>query len=146
MQVHKMSDAEALRFIHPKRRSDRRALLRLCGFIVLIAACAGALYYNNRQQQMIRERDWISAVALIDDARTHVAMRVDSERGGTMLYDLDVLVKYSTKGRAREQWTTLHQHPQPLADAELQIFRLKKQQCIVRWDPADPDHIVAEIN
>jgi hypothetical protein len=141
-----MSDAAALRSVLPKKRSDRRTLLLIGVFVLLLAACAGGLYYNNHRQQMIREQDWTSAVATIEDARTHVAMHIDSQVGGAMLYDVEVLVKYSVNGIEREQWTTVSQRPQLLSDAQLQIFRFKKQQCIIRWNPANPDHPVAEIN
>lgn len=146
MRQYRMSDSAVFRSILPKKRSDRRTLLRIGGFVLLIAACAGGLYYNNHRQQMIRERDWTSAVATIEDARTQLAMKRDSRTGGAMLYDVEILAKYPVDGVEREQWTRIHQYPQLLADAQMQIFRLKKKQCIVRWNPVDPQHIVAEIN
>lgn len=63
-----------------------------------------------------------------------------------MLYEVEVRVKYSLNGKFREQWTTISQIPKGLADARLQAHLLTKKQCMVRWKPTDPSHIVAEID
>ena len=146
MLKQKRSDFQALRSILPAKRNDLRVLLYSGGFVLLILVCGGGLYYNDHRQQLIRNQDWTSAIATIEDAHAQVAMRVDSQAGGAMLYEVAVLVKYSTEGVEREQWTTIRQHPQLLEDAQFQIFRLKKQQCTVRWNPSHPDHIIAEAN
>ena len=142
---HRMTDSEALRFVLPKKLSDQRTLLRIGSLVVVIAACAAGLYYNNHRQKMIREQDWTSAIATIEDGLTQVALHVDSPMGGAMLYAVEVLAQYPAGGGVQERWIPIHQPAQPLADAQLQIFRLKKQQCIVRWNPADLNQIVAEI-
>jgi len=111
----------------------------------LIAVFAGALDYNNHRQQMIRERDWMSAIATIEDTRAQLAMRRDSQSGGAMLYEVDILARYPVSGVVREQWTPIHQYPQLLADAELQMGLLRGKRCFVRWKRSDPDHIVAEV-
>jgi hypothetical protein len=63
-----------------------------------------------------------------------------------MLYDVEVKAKYLINGEVREQWTTISQLPELLADAQLQAHLLKEKQCVVRWKPTSPDQIVAEIN
>ncbi len=36
--------------------------------------------------------------------------------------------------------------PEVLSEAELQAFRWKGKQCIVRWKPSDPNHVIAEVS
>ena len=92
------------------------------------------------------KNEWSSVVATIEDTRTHLAVHGNSQGGGAMLYNVDLLAKYSVGGEIREQWTTISQLPKLLADAQLQAHLLKKKQCIVRWKPAAPDQIVADID
>ncbi len=145
MRQHQMSDSAALRLIYPKRRKDKRALVLLGALIILMSALVAGIYYNNHRQQMIREQEWMNAVATIEDARPHLAMQVESMRGGGMLYEVEILTKYVADGVVQERWTKLRQAPRLLADAQLQAYLLKNRQCVVRWRPSDTGTIVAEI-
>lgn len=51
-------------------------------------------------------------------------MRVDSQRGGAILYRVEILARYPAEGGIREQWTTTSQLPQLLAEAQCQTHLL----------------------
>jgi hypothetical protein len=141
-----LSNLAALHSIRPKKRSDWWSLAKLAAYVLLIIACVAGLLYNNHRQQISRDREWSSALATIEDTRTHLAVQSNSQGGGAMLYEVEVLAKYSVDGEVREQWTTISQLPKLLADAQLQAHLLKKKQCIVQWRSTAPDRIIAEIN
>ena len=146
MRQYRLSDSAALRAIRPVKRSDWQSLAKLGVGIFLIGACVAGLFYNKHRQQATREQEWISATAIIKDARTHLAVQSNSQGGGAMLYEVQILVSYPVNGVVREQWTTISQLPKLLADAQLQAHLLHNKTCFVRWPPNDPNRIVAEIN
>jgi hypothetical protein len=139
-------NSAALRSIRPKKPSDWQSLAKLAACVLLSIVCVAGLLYNKHRQQISRERSWASALATIEDTRTHLATQSNSQFGGAMLYEVEVQTKYSVDGEVREQWTTISQLPKLLADAQLQAQLLKKKQCIVRLRPNDSNLIVADIN
>lgn len=146
VQRRSMSNSTALDIIRPKSRNDRRTVLKLSAYLLVALISVAGLLYDNKRQQSIREKEWASAVGLVEDARPQLAMQINSERGGTMLYRVEILARYSVDGTIREQWTTLPQMPQRFADAQLQAYLYKGKRLVVRWNPHDQQHIAAEIN
>ena len=146
MRHHAMSDRKALRLIRPHKRSDWQKLTKITAYVVLALIAVVGLIYNKHRVQIQREQEWTSAVATIENTRTQLVMQSNSQGGGAMFYEVQVLAKYSSEGLIQERWTTLSQLPKLLADAQLQGYLLKHKQCVVRWNPRDPSHIVAEIN
>ena len=142
----RLSNSAALHSIRPKKRSDWQSLAKLAAFVLLGIVCLAGLLYNKHLQQVSREQQWSSALATIEDTRTHLASQSNSEFGGAMLYEVEVRVKYSLNGEIREQWTTISQIPKGLADARLQAHLLEKKQCVVRWKPDDANVVVADID
>ncbi|MEG9436750.1 hypothetical protein JAO29_11320 [Edaphobacter sp. HDX4] len=141
-----LSNPAALHSLLPKRRSDWQSLAKLAAYVSLGIICLAGLLYNKHRQQIRREQEWSSALATIEGTRIRLAVHGFSQFGGAMLYEVEVQARYSVDGEVREQWTTISQIPKLLADAQLQAHLLTKKQCIVRWRPNDPDHIVAEID
>ena len=135
VQRRSMSNSTALDIIRPKSRNDRRTVLKLSAYLLVALISVAGLLYDKKRQQSIREKEWASAVGLVEDARPQLAMQINSERGGTMLYRVEILARYSVDGTIREQWTTLPQMPQRFADAQLQAYLYKGKRLVVRWIP-----------
>jgi hypothetical protein len=146
MRQYRLSDSAALRAIRPSTRKDWQSLAKLGAVVLFIGVCVAALLYNKHREEVQREQEWISATATIKEARTHLAIQSNSQGGGAMLYEVQILVSYPMNGVVREQWTTISQLPKLLADAQLQAHLLAEKQCIVRWPTNNPSQIVAEIN
>lgn len=146
MRRHYMSDREAYSRIRPQSRNDRRSLFSVISYVLLATVVVAGLYYLKQKHQAEREQNWSSAVATIVDVRTRIATRVESQRGGAMLYEVQVLAKYTAEGTPQERWITVQQMPKLLADAQFQAFRWKGQTCFVRWKPSDPNQVVAEVS
>jgi hypothetical protein len=141
-----MSGQEAAKKLRPKSRSDWKGIEVICGCVVLAFAVVVAIsFFKHRQQEDI-ERTWQSAPATIDDARPVIASRVESVRGGAMLYQLEVLASYNAEGAARRRWIRVGRQPELLADAQLQAFRWKGRHCLVRWKPSHPEQVIVEAN
>jgi hypothetical protein len=146
MRRHSMSDHEGFRHLRPQTPKDRRSLFSLVGFSLTIIFCIAGLFYLKHRVQKNREKNWNSAVATIEDVRTISATQDNSQMGGAMLYDVQILAKYSVDGSPNKRWITVMQKPQHLVDAQLEAFRWKGKICYVRWKPSDPNQIVAEVS
>jgi len=92
------------------------------------------------------EQNWNSATAIIEDVRPKEVTKVDTSRGGAMLYQVEILVRYKSSGADERRWIAVEQLPEVLSEAELQAFRWKGKQCIVRWKSSDPNHVIAEVS
>ena len=143
MQQHPGS--KALPSVLPKTRSDWRVVIWTCVCLFGVIVFVATVFYVKHRDQLEREQTWSSAIATIESVRPRLVTQIDSTRGGTLLYDVDVLAKYTVDGTVREQWITLSQSPKTMDTVRLQEFSLKGQHCFVRWKPSDPKAIVAEI-
>jgi hypothetical protein len=141
-----MSGHEALTAIRPHTRRDWKAMWGIISFTVFAVVVGIALFIFHQKDQEYIARTWQSATATIEDVRPVIASRVESNHGGAMLYQLEVLVDYSANDSQQRRWIRIKQQPTLLADAQLKIFRWKGQQCIVRWPASQPDHAIAEVN
>ena len=146
MRHRAMFDSQAFRSIRPRNRRDRKSVLVIAACLAFAVAFTAGFLYNKHHEQTRHAREWMSALAILEDARVHLVMQSDSQRGGGMLYEVQVLARYRVEGVNKETWTTIAQLPKPLSDAQLQIYLVKNKQCVVRWKPNDPSHITAEIN
>jgi hypothetical protein len=146
MHRHSMSGQEARAKIRPRNPNDWRQIWIVCGyFAVAFVVIAAILFLKNKHRQDV-EQNWNSAAATIEDVRPRPVSTVESERGGAMLYTVEILAKYTLDGTTRERWITIDQRSETLADAQLQEFRWKGKQCIVRWKPLSPDQVIAEVS
>jgi hypothetical protein len=142
-----MSDREGYRRVRSRNAVNwGMLLLVILGGIVLCGFCVVGLRYVKDRAQEDRERNWASAVATVEDVRWRPAMRVESNRGGEMLYDVDVLVKYSAGEKPEERWVKVEQTPKGLGAVRFEAFRWKGKECFVRWKAEKPDEVVAEVN
>ena len=144
MQQHPGS--KTLPSVLPKTRRDWRAAIWICVCLLGVIAFVATVFYVKHRDQLEREQTWASAIATIESVRPHLVTQIDSPRGGTPLYAVDVLAKYPVDGRMREQWITLSQSPKTMDTVRIQEVSLTGKQCFVRWKPSDPNAIVAEIN
>lgn len=91
-----------------------------------------------------REERWHSAIAGIEDVRTKLVGQFDSKSGGYMVYDVQILAAFQVDGSRREQWVSLSQASKRLEIAEYDEAQWLGKQCIVRWDPSNPQLMVVE--
>jgi hypothetical protein len=141
-----MSNHEAATKLRPKKRSDWRSLMILSGcFILAVVVIATFLFLKQRHRQNI-EANWASSIATIEDVRVQQVGLVESNRGGTMLYNVQMFVKYNVDGAAHERWITVQQRPVNGEWARLQASRWKGQTCFVRWKPNSPDQVIADVS
>jgi hypothetical protein len=140
-----MPDREAAAKILPKSGKDRRALWSIVGFLgLMVVFVVAVLFFQHRRQQEI-EDTWQSATATIEDVRPVVVSQVNSQFGGAMLYQVEVLALYSANGFEQRRWIRIERRPGPSPD-ENQIARWKGKQLVVRWKASQPDQVVPELN
>jgi len=144
MRRRAMSDREAIRSIIPRSSKDRRSLVRIALFVVVAILAVNLLLYLKRVEAERRAALWTSATATIQDARPKLIGQGNSQGGGAMLYNVEVLARFSKDGVLQQRWITVGESPMLLADAQFKAFRWKGQQCTVRWKPSDPDRVIAE--
>ncbi len=117
------------------------------GCLVMIVALAAVVFFFRQRRHTGLEQNWKCATAKIEDVRSRVKEQVTSTRGGgVVLYEVSILTKYVSDGAYKEQWITVEQPPVTLAEFELETFRWKGQQCVVRWKRTAPDEPIAEVD
>lgn len=141
-----MPEAEAIKKLRPHGAKDWHQLRVLGGSLAVIAIfIAVALYQKHREREDI-ENNWVSVPATIEEVRYEQSGILDSKMGGAALYRLMVLVKYRNDTGNQERWITLDRPSSSLDSAKFLAFRWKGQQCTVRWKPADPNKVIADIS
>jgi hypothetical protein len=141
-----MPEKEALAELRPKNRKDQKRLLTIGGYLLIAIAVVTAIFVIKHRHREEIEQNWQVATALIEDVRFKEISRVESQRGGAMLYDVEVLVNYTSAGVEQRRWIRVEQLPEVLSEAQLQAFRWKGKQCFVRWNISRPDQIIADVN
>jgi hypothetical protein len=141
-----MSEHDALVAIRPRTRGDWKTLWTIVGYIALAVGVVIALYIHHLKHEERIAQTWQSATATIEDVRPVLVSHRESNFGGAMLYQLDVLVQYTADGAQQKRWMRIEQQPMSLTDTQLKIFRWKGQQCVVRWPASQPNHVIAEVN
>jgi hypothetical protein len=146
MRRHSMSERSAWKKLSPKKQSDWHQIRVLGGYLSLMGLFIAAVVVSKYIHHKDLEHNWQSATAIIEDVRPKIIARIDSDRGGAMLYEVSVLVSYNLQGAKQERWVTVEQQPKSLAEAELQGYRWKGKEYLVRWKVSNPDHVIAEIS
>jgi hypothetical protein len=146
MRRYSMSERIAWARLRPRRASEWHQLRVICGYLILIAIFIAVAFFLKNRHRADMEQNWESATALIEDVRPKIASQVNSEGGAAMFYQVDILAKYSTNDGEQERWITVEQRPESLNEAQLQSFRWKGKQCVVRWRPSDPARVIAEVS
>jgi hypothetical protein len=140
-----MSDKSVLAKIFPKCRNDRKMLWTMGGYLALVVIfVVAALFFQHRRLEEIRNT-WQSTTATIEDVRPVVVSQVNSQFGGAMLYQVEILAHYNANGLEQRRWIRIERRPGPSPD-ENQIARWKGQQFMVRWKASQPDQVVPELN
>jgi hypothetical protein len=146
MRRYSMPERDAWAKLRPRSDRDWHRIRVLSGYLALIAIFFAAAFFFRHKQREEMEQNWKSATAIIEDVRPNAVAIVDTRRGGGMLYEVAILAKYTADGADQERWITVQQQLEPLGDAQLQAFRWKGKQCIVRWKPSDPNKVIAEVS
>lgn len=133
-----MSEHEALRAIRPRTRRDWKTMRSIAGFIALVCLIVIALFIFHRKEQEQIAQTWQSATATIEDVRPVIASRTDSELGGAMLYQLEVLVRYPSNDIQQRRWIRIGQRPTSLSDAQLKVFAGKANNVLFAGQSCNP--------
>jgi hypothetical protein len=145
MRQYSIPDKEAAAKVLPKNRNDRKALWTMGGYLSLIVIfVVTVLFFQNKRQQEI-DATWQSATATIEDARPVVVSQVNSQFGGAMLYQTEVLAHYNANGVEQKRWIRIERRPGAGPDKS-QIARWKGKQFVVRWKASQPDQVIPELN
>jgi hypothetical protein len=140
-----ITDREALAKIRPKTIADQKKLWILGGYLALmIVFVVVVLFFQHRRRQEI-ESGWQSAAATIVDVRQVAALQANSQVGGAMLYQIEILANYDANDVKQQRWILIQQMPRPDPDKS-QISRWKGKQCVVRWKASQPNQVIAELN
>jgi hypothetical protein len=140
-----MPERTAWDMIRPSRDSVWHQIRVLSVYLVLIAVFVAAILLKRRHHEDAVQ-NWKCATATVVDVRFKVIEQVNSARGGAMLYEVSILAKYVSDGVSRERWIVVEQPPVTLDEVELETFRWKGQQCVVRWQLSEPDQMIAEVS
>jgi len=146
MRRYSMSDRTALAKLRPVNGGDWHQIRVVSGYLVLAVIAVAVIFFLKHRHREDVEKYWKCATASIEDVRPKLVERVESARGGAMLYEVSILAKYISDGAEHEQWIVVEQPPVSLAEAELQAFRWKGQRCVVRWKAAAPEELIAEVD
>jgi flagellar basal body-associated protein FliL len=141
-----MPDKEGWARIRPNGSRDWHVIRILSGYLALIAIVFATAFFVRHKQREEMEQSWESATAVIEEVRPTAAAVMNTNKGGGMLYEVAILAKYTADGVDQERWIKVQQQLESLDDAQLQAFRWKGKQCIVRWKPSDPNKVIAEVS
>jgi hypothetical protein len=141
-----MSDRTAWASLSPGRSRVWHRIRVASGFIVVILVFVSILFISKHRHGEHLEQNWKCATATIEDVRVREIEQVSSARGGVVLYEVSILAKYASGGTDHRQWIIVEQPPVTLAEVELETFRWKGQQCVVRWELSEPDQMIAEVS
>jgi hypothetical protein len=141
-----MSDRTALTKLRPAGWSDWHKIRVVSGYVAVIAVIFVVTFFLKHLHREEIEQNWKCATATIEDVQPKVIEYVNGPRGGVVLYEVSILAKYVSEGKAHEQWITVEQPPVTLAEAQLETFRWKGQQCVVRWNSLKPGEMIAEVS
>src|SRR5271170_328289 len=141
-----MSDRTALAGLRPSSRGDWHQIRVVGGYIAMTAVVVAALFIFKHRHREYVVQNWKCATATIEDVRSKEIEQVNSARGGVMLYEVSILAKYASGGTDHEQWIVVEQPPVTLGEVELETFRWKGQQCVVRWNSSEPEQMIAEVS
>ena len=131
--------------LRPRNASERRSLVKICVLVLFAVAAAVGLWIVQQHWRSVREVTWRSADGVIEDVRPVLAARVDSARGGAMLYRVEVLTRYAEGGVEQRRWIAVSQRPEGVVAARCDVFRWRGRKCRVRWNPRDAGQAVVEI-
>jgi hypothetical protein len=146
MRQYSMPDRTAWKKLRPAGRSDWHQIRVVSAYIAVIAFFVAGIFFLKHLRREVIEQNWKCATATIEDVRPKVIEYVNGPRGGGVLYEVSILAKYVSKGETHEQWIKVEQPPVTLAEAELETFRWKGQQCVVRWNSFEPGQMIAEVS
>jgi hypothetical protein len=147
MRRNSMPDREALTKLRPAGRSDWHQIRVVIGSVAVIAVVIAVTFFIKRLHREEIEQNWKCATATIEDVQPKVIEYLHNAKGGGVtLYEVSILAKFVSGGVAHEQWITVEQPPVTLAEAELETFRWKGQQCVVRWNSFQPGEMIAEVS
>jgi hypothetical protein len=141
-----MPDRSALTKLRPAGRNDWHQIRVVSGYVAVTVVIVAVTFFLKHLHQEGIEQNWQCATATIEDVQPKVIESVNGPRGGVVLYEVSIRAKYVSGGEAHERWITVEQPPVTLAEAELEVFRWKGQQCVVRWNSLEPDQMIAEVS
>jgi hypothetical protein len=140
-----LSENQHLKKMLPQTRKNRNQLIGIVGLLLGTSIAVIGLFYLKQRNSMTQE-NWATAVATIEDTRTRLVGRTDSIYGGRMLYEVQVLAAFTVNGSHQERWISVEQPPKTLAGAQFEEAHWKSTQCIVRWNPSNPQQIAVELH
>ncbi|MBB5331441.1 hypothetical protein [Tunturiibacter gelidoferens] len=142
-----MPDRTALTKLRPAGRSDWHQIRVVIGYVAVIAVVIAVTFFIKRLHREEIEQNWKCATATIEDVQPKMIQFVNNAKGGGVaLYEVSILAKYVSEGKAHERWIIVEQPPVTLAEAELETFRWKGQQCVVRWNSLGSGEMIAEVS
>ncbi|MGF7183470.1 hypothetical protein [Tunturiibacter psychrotolerans] len=133
--------------MRPAGRSDWRQIRVVIGCVAVVAVVIGFTFFIKHLHREEIKQNWKCATATIEDVQPKMIQFLNNAKGGGVaLYEVSILTKYVSDGVAHERWITVEQPPVTLAEAQLETFRWKGQQCVVRWNSLEPGEMIAEVS
>ena len=147
MRPYSKSDRRAWNRLRPAGRSDWRQIRVVIGCVAVFAVVIGFTFFIKHLHREEIKQNWKCATATIEDVQPKMIQFLNNAKGGGVaLYEVSILTKYVSDGVAHERWITVEQPPVTLAEAQLETFRWKGQQCVVRWNSLEPGEMIAEVS
>ena len=147
MRPYSKSDRRAWNRLRPAGRSDWRQIRVVIGCVAVVAVVIGFTFFIKHLHREEIKQNWKCATATIEDVQPKMIQFLNNAKGGGVaLYEVSILTKYVSDGVAHERWITVEQPPVTLAEAQLETFRWKGQQCVVRWNSLEPGEMIAEVS
>jgi hypothetical protein len=142
-----MPDRTALTKLRPAGRRDWHQIRVVSGYVAVVVVIFAVTFLLKHLHREEIEQNWKCATATIEDVQPKMIQFLNNAKGGGVaLYEVSILTKYVSDGVAHERWITVEQPPVTLAEAQLETFRWKGQQCVVRWNSLEPGEMIAEVS
>jgi hypothetical protein len=128
-----------------RRRRGWKSHVRIWTVPLIAMLCVAGFLYSEDDFQRRKQATWITSTAIAEDTRLRPIARFSLEYGSKPLYEVDVLASYTEQGQPHQDWLPLSESPQNEIQARAQANALKRRQCFVRWDPANPTQKLVEL-
>ena len=126
------------------RRRSVKSIIRIAVIPTIAIFCIIDLFYAEHTFKQRQRTTWTTVDATADDTRVRPMARFALEYGSKDLYEIDVLVTYTSTGTSHKDWVPFSEKPRPLSEAKPEAAALKGKPLLLRWDPASPDQKLAE--
>lgn len=132
---------------HKVPKAEPISFGRIMALIVVAALGMAALLAWRQHLYRASIPDWPSAVGQVVGNRiVVVGTQERSYQPDAILYQAEVDVKYTRDGVQTTRWFPVYRVDSSRADVALWLESKKSKQCMIRWNPRNPEDVVVTLH